>query len=144
MRAARLLRAGVREASMVIVITLVAGSAAGVLARLIMRIASLTDAAPGVQGFTLSGTLRLIFYGVVPYYAFPATVLYALVCRWLPGSLPARALLFGIALTLPATLGLQLYLEAPLVAALFILLTIGYGAAVAYLFDRLSKRWPLG
>lgn len=144
MRAASLLRAGVREASMVIVITLVAGSAAGVFARVIMRIASLTDEAPGVQGFNLAGTLRLIFYAVVPYYAFPATVLYALVRRWLPGSLLAKALVFGIALTLPATLGLQLYLETPLVAALFILLTIGYGAAVAYLFDRLSKRWPMG
>lgn len=71
-------------------------------------------------------------------------MLYALVRRRLPGSLLAKALVLGIALTLPAALGLQLYLELPLVAALFILLTIGYGAAVAYLFDRLSKRWPLG
>jgi hypothetical protein len=77
-----------------------AGVVAGVLSRGVMRVASLIDAAPGVQGFTWDGSLRLI-RDVVLLHSAPATLLFAMARRLLAGSWLRKGILFGALLTDP-------------------------------------------
>jgi hypothetical protein len=72
----------------------VAGVLSGVLSRGVMRVASLIDAASGVQGFTWDGSLRLI-RDVVLLYSAPAALLFALARRVLPGAWLLKGILFG-------------------------------------------------
>jgi hypothetical protein len=120
----------------------VAGVLAGLLSRGVMRVASLIDAAPGVQGFTWDGSLRLI-RDVVLLYSAPATLLFALTRRVLPGSWLRKGVLFGGLLSL-VFLVAQLRPEMLLVKFLFALVSIVYGVTLAFLVTALearARRW---
>ena len=119
-----------------------AGVVAGVLSRGVMRVASLIDAAPGVQGFTWDGSLRLI-WDVVLLYSAPAALLYAVARRVLPGSWLLQGVLFGGLLFL-VFLVAQLRPERLLVKFLFALVSIVYGVTLAFLVTKLearARRW---
>ena len=120
-----------------------AGVLAGVLSRGVMRVASLIDAAPGVQGFTWDGSLRLI-RDVVLLYSAPATLLFAGARRLLLGSWLRKGVLFGGLLFL-VFLVAQLGPERLLVKFLFALVSIVYGVTLAFLVTALEARarhWP--
>jgi hypothetical protein len=119
-----------------------AGVLAGVLSRGVMRVASLIDAAPGVQGFTWDGSLRLI-RDVVLLYSVPATLLLAVARRLLPGAWLLQGVLFGGLLFL-VFLVAQLGPEVLLVKLLFALVAIVYGVTLAFLVTELdvrARRW---
>ena len=121
----------------------IAGVLAGVLSRGVMRVASLLDAAPGVQGFSWDGSLRLI-RDVVLLYSAPATLLFAVARRVLPGSWLRKGILFGGLLFL-VFLVAQLRPELLLVKFLFALVSIVYGVTLAFLVTALEARarhWP--
>ena len=121
----------------------IAGVLAGVLSRGVMRVASLLDAAPGVQGFSWDGSLRLI-RDVVLLYSAPATLLFAVARRVLPGSWLRKGTLFGGLLFL-VFLVAQLRPELLLVKFLFALVSIVYGVTLAFLVTALearARRWP--
>lgn len=120
----------------------IAGVLAGVLSRGVMRIASLIDAAPGVQGFTWDGSLRLI-RDVVLLYSAPAALLFVVTRRVLPGSWLCKGVLFGGLLFL-VLLVAQLRPEMLLVKVLFALVSIIYGVTLAFLVTELearARRW---
>jgi hypothetical protein len=83
-----------RTSLVVAVSAVIAGVLAGVLSRGVMRVASLIDAAPGVQGFTWDGSLGLI-RDVVLLYSAPAALLFAVARRLLPGSWLRKGVVFG-------------------------------------------------
>ena len=119
-----------------------AGVLAGVLSRGVMRVASLIDAAPGVQGFTWDGSLRLI-RDVVLLYSAPAALLFAVARRVLPGAWLRKGVLFGGLLFL-VFLVAQLGPEVLLVKFLFALVAIVYGITLAFLVTELearARRW---
>ena len=116
----------------------IAGVLAGVLSRGVMRVASLLDAAPGVQGFSWDGSLRLI-RDVVLLYSAPATLLFAVARRVLPGSWLRKGTLFGGLLFL-VFLVAQLRPELLLVKFLFALVSIVYGVTLAFLVTALEAR----
>ena len=119
-----------------------AGVLAGVLSRGVMRVASLIDAAPGVQGFTWDGSLRLI-RDVVLLYSAPATLLFAGARRLLPGAWLRKGVLFGGLLFLIFLMA-QLRPEMLLVKFLFALVSIVYGVTLAFLvtaLDARARRW---
>jgi hypothetical protein len=119
-----------------------AGVLAGVLSRGVMRVASLIDAAPGVQGFTWDGSLRLT-RDVVLLYSVPATLLFAVARRLLPGAWLLQGVLFGGLLFL-VFLVAQLGPEVLLVKLLFALVAIVYGVTLAFLVTELdvrARRW---
>src|SRR5215207_8857384 len=119
-----------------------AGVVAGVLSRGVMRVASLIDAAPGVQGFTWDGSLRLI-RDVVLLYSAPAAVLFAVARRVLPGAWLLQGILFGGLLFL-VFLVAQLRPEMLLVKFLFALVAIVYGVTLAFSVAELearARRW---
>ena len=131
-----------RAILMLAVSAVMAGVVAGVLSRGVMRVASLIDAAPGVQGFTWDGSLRLI-RDVVLLYSAPATLLFAVARRLLPGAWLRKGVLFGGLLFL-VFLVAQLRPEMLLVKFLFALVAIVYGVTLAFSVAELearARRW---
>lgn len=110
----------------------VAGSFAGVAARAIMRIAALTDAEPGVGGFSLRNTLVLILDAVILYHSLPAALLFVAIRRYLPGTAWRQGLAFGAFLLLPATPALFLTTDDRLIQLLFGALCLSYGVVLAH------------
>jgi hypothetical protein len=127
-----------RTSLVVAVSAVIAGVLAGVLSRGVMRVASLIDAAPGVQGFTWDGSLGLI-RDVVLLYSAPAALLFAVARRLLPGSWLRKGVVFGGLLFL-VFLVAQLGPERLLVKFLFALVSIIYGVTLAFLVTALEAR----
>jgi hypothetical protein len=131
-----------RTSLVLAVSAVIAGVLAGVLSRGVMRVASLIDAAPGVQGFTWDGSLRLI-RDVVLLYSAPAALLFVVARRLLPGSWLLKGVLFG-GLPFLVFLVAQLGPEVLLVKFLFALVCIVYGVTLAFLVTELegrARRW---
>lgn len=81
-----------RTARTVLLAQVLTGSILGLCARLAMRVVALTDETPGTA-FTVGGTLGILIAFIV--LSTPATLVYLLVRRFLPGATVVKGLTFG-------------------------------------------------
>lgn len=135
--------------------TLIAGAAAGIIAGLIaglgartaMRLVALgvTDASQQVPSFTIEGTAGIVIAGGIA--GAPLGTLYAKARERLPGSAPARGLVFGALLL--ASLGPLFYFGAMdelvsvgrVVVFAIVFLVFGTAAAIAFRSLGRSTAW---
>jgi hypothetical protein len=130
----------VRAAVKILMGGLVAGLAAGIAARVVMRVDSLTDAAPGVQGFTWGGSARMIYDGVLPFFALPAAAAFVSIRRFLPPQSVRAGLLFGITLIPVSFPLLSLASESALIQMLFAGICVGFGVILAVTVGWVDRR----
>jgi hypothetical protein len=133
---------------------------AGILGRIAMRVAGAMSrpdlvGVPTANGnrvgeITLSGTFALAVFIGIGFGAIGG-VLYAAAEPWLRGR-PWKGLIFGGALLLalgfaaiePFNFDFERFGSAPLNVAMFALLFIAFGAAIAYLYDAIRRRVERG
>jgi hypothetical protein len=118
----------------------IAGLGAGIASRFIMRVATLIDSTPGVQGFTFRGTVMLI-RDVIILYSLPAALLFGVARRLLPGSQLVKGASFGGFLFIVFFLA-QLRPEQALIQVLFGFMCILYGIALSLLVAAIDSRIP--
>ena len=138
----RVMRA-VRWVAAVVLTALVAGSVAGLAARLAMRVVALTDHEPGTE-FTVGGTLGIVVVAVV--FDAIATAVYSPFGIKIAGSHVKKGLVLGAVFV--AFPGLIVLLEAievgrPLLnVPLFTGVAVVNGLAIAVTFGRLYRALP--